>query len=114
MDAFESRQKQQIRERGGSQSSFDSLPSSNGSTKTPATLMVDRSHTVKEGRRSINFTRSSMDKELAGRPRAGSCSGSDGENAGDKLAKKFVGRLRALTGGRARDGELKAVAYPGS
>jgi hypothetical protein len=39
-----------------------------------------------------------MEKELEGKRKD-----SDEEHAGDKLAKKFVGRLRALTGGREKD-----------
>ena len=114
MDDYELRQRQRSRERGSSQSSLDSLPSANGSTRIPSFLQsTDHQplHTVvKEGRRSINFTRTSLDQEL------GSSGSSDGENAGDKLARKFVGRLRALTGGTARkDGEMKGVSYrPGS
>lgn len=105
MDDYETRQ----RERGGSQSSFDSLPSPSTAARTPSF-----GNTVKEGRRSINFTRSSLDRELAGSGRGEtSGSGSEGENASDnKFARKFVGRLRALTGGRRED--VKGVAYPGS
>lgn len=74
---------------------------------------------MKEGRRSINFIRSSLDKELEvsgnaeeNRRRSGSGCGSEGEgHTGDKLAKKFVGRLRALTGsGREREWEVKPYA----
>lgn len=112
MDDYETRQ----RERGGSQSSLGSLPSPSTTTSTSAIAAIATrtpsfGNTVKEGRRSINFTRSSLDKELA-ESGSGSGSGSEGENAGDKFARKFVGRLRALTGGRRE--EVKGVAYPGS
>jgi hypothetical protein len=121
MDEFESRQQQ--RDRGASQSSIESLPSSNTSSPTrSAARLVDRSHTVKEGnRRSINFTRSSLDRELeassssSSRRRSGSSSAGEGEgqsieHAGDRLAKKFVGRLRALTGGKDKEREHKLYA----
>lgn len=104
MDDYETRQRQQSRERGGSQSSFDSLPSNNSSTRTPSFGVV-----AKEGRRSINFTRSSLDKELSSVNGEKSGSTGDGESA---FAKKFVGRLRALTGGKRE--EFKGVAYAAS
>lgn len=117
MDEFEVRKEQlRIRNRGTSQSSStDSLPSSTSSSPTspsPSERTVYRSHAVKEGnRRSINFTRRSLDKELAlvgeesQRRRSGSGSVTEEDHGGDsKLAKKFVGRLRALTGGRREDG----------
>ena len=104
MDEFEVRRQQSMRNRGTSQSSLDSLPSN---TSSSPSRTVDRSHTVKEGnRRSINFTRTSLDKELDRSERRRSGSGSEGEeNGGDNLARKFVGRLRALTGGREKDGK---------
>lgn len=113
MDEFESRQQRILRDRGASQSSIESLPSSTSSPTRLAAHMVDRSNTVKEGnRRSINFTRSSLDRELEGRRRSGSSSAGEGEgsmeHAGDRLARKFVGRLRALTGGKDKEREHKS------
>ena len=63
---------------------------------------------MKEGRRSINFTRGSLDKELEAGVRRGSGSQEGEEHTADKLAKKFVGRLRALTGGREKDGKRES------
>ena len=120
MDEFESKRKHR-----NSHSSVESLPSSNPSptstshphpqypSATSASgsgdALVGRSFTVKEGRRSINFTRGSLDKEGSengsGKRREGASTEDEESHAGDRLTRKFVGRLRALTGGREREGK---------
>jgi hypothetical protein len=99
MDEFESKHKRGSHR--GSQSSVSSTTSSHShshshsasftSSPTSPIQTVDRSHTVKEGRRSINFGRKSLDDDKRE------------AHSEEKLASKFKGRLRALTGGKDRD-----------
>lgn len=104
MDEFESKRKRGSHR--GSQSSVSSTTSSHShshsasfsSSPTLPTQTVDRSHTVKEGRRSITFGRKSLDDDKRE------------AHSEEKLASKFKGRLRALTGGKDRD----VKPYPGT
>jgi hypothetical protein len=90
----------------GSSSSADSLTSPHsGGTHAPQIKRNMESPSPiekpKEGRRSINFGRRSLDLTPQEE--------SEGNNK-EKLTRKFKGRLRALTGGRERNVE----PYPGT
>ena len=89
MDEFEKK-----RQHRGSSSSVDSLVSSNGSPAKESR----KSSPEQEGRRSTGVGRPSLDIVR--------------EALEEKKGSKFVGRLRALTGGRER--EEKRSPYPGT
>ncbi|TVY58168.1 hypothetical protein LCER1_G001378 [Lachnellula cervina] len=89
-DAME-RHKHQHR---NSHSSIESLASSSPSRSPTSEFSMPKE---KEGRRSINFGRSSMDEQPKGDVDA------------EGVVRKFKGRLRALTGG-----SLHAKPHPGT
>jgi hypothetical protein len=94
----------------GSSSSADSLTSPHsGGTHAPQIKRnmepLSPIEKPKEGRRSINFGRRSLDLGPHFTPQEES----EGNNK-EKLTRKFKGRLRALTGGRERNVE----SYPGT
>ncbi|TVY84529.1 hypothetical protein LSUE1_G000618 [Lachnellula suecica] len=91
--AMEDAMEQQKRQHRGSHSSVESFASNTSPTRSPTNDFSPRKE--KEGRRSINFGRSSMDERPKGL--------AFGEIDAEKVVKKFKGRLRALTGGNARD-----------
>jgi hypothetical protein len=91
MDEFEKKRKHR-----GSSSSVDSLVSSNGS---PIKTESRKTFSDREGRRSTSIGRPSLDDVVRGAFE-------------DKKSSKFVGRLRAFTGGREK--EEKRAPYPGT
>ncbi|KAF4628732.1 hypothetical protein G7Y89_g9422 [Cudoniella acicularis] len=100
MDAIES----QRRNRGTGHSHRDSNSSVESfmSGSPPTSFALPKQ---KEGRRSINFGRQSLDE----RPRE-EVGYAHGETDAEKLAKKLKGRLRAWTVGKERD----VKPYPGT
>lgn len=98
MDAIEGRKRGHLHR--NSSSSVASFASSSGSPSTSSALPKE-----KEGRRSINFGRRSLDM----RPRE-EVGYAQGETEAEKLAKKFKGRLRAWTSGKER----AVKPYPGT
>jgi hypothetical protein len=89
MDEFERK-----RQHRGSSASMDSLALSSGSPVKDGR----QSTPEREGRRSTSFGRPSLDAVR--------------EMIEEKKSRKFVGRLRALTGGKEREG--KGSPYPGT
>lgn len=98
MDAIEGRKRGHSYR--NSSSSVDSFTSSSGVPPVPSALPKE-----KEGRRSINFGRRSLDM----RPRE-EVGYAHGETEAERLAKKLKVRLRAWTGGK----ENAVKPYPGT